>query len=386
MGSIRGVDVVQKEIEAAFAELAELCPTSLTEGEVADYAERAQRIRSLADAHCVRAAGRLEQAGVWALDGAKSPTAWLAWRCRISRGRASSAVVAARSLRAMPRVEEAMLAGLITIDHVRLLGAAQSAAPEAFAADEDRLVHAAVVAPVLRLETVLRYWRVAQAPDDEEAQALRRHTERRVHCSRSFEGMVVLDALLDPVAGEIVARELERLTAALFEADLAEARERLGEGFALDALRRSPAQRRADALRLMAERSAAKPAGATEARVLLHVLAGHESVLRMCELSNGVVLTPGEVLQVLDRADVERVIFDGPSKVIDVGVRQRLFRGATRTAVELRDRECTHPSCGVRFERCEIDHIVPYAEGGLTTQANGRCGCPYHHRRARPSP
>ena len=120
--------------------------------------------------------------------------------------------------------------------------------------------------------------------------------------------------------------------------------------------------------------------------MLGHVLAGHESVERMCELSNGQVVTPGEVLSLLDLAEVERVIFDGPSKVLDVGVRRRLFTGATRTAVEVRDRQCVHPSCNIPAERCEVDHIEPYEAGGFTIQGNGRCLCKYHHRRARPSP
>ena len=129
----------------------------------------------------------------------------------------------------------------------------------------------------------------------------------------------------------------------------------------------------------MAERSAAKPPDATEARVLLQVLIGHESVERLCELSNGTVLTPGQVLPVLDRADVERVIFDGPSKVIDVGVRRRLFTGATRTAVHARDRGCTHPSCDEPLDRCQIDHVVPWSRGGLTVQANGEDKCRFHN-------
>ncbi len=64
--------------------------------------------------------------------------------------------------------------------------------------------------------------------------------------------------------------------------------------------------------------------------MLLHVLAGARTLERMCELSNGQVLTPGQVLPLLEHADVERVVFDGPSKVIDIGVRQRLFRGGRR--------------------------------------------------------
>ena len=83
---------------------------------------------------------------------------------------------------------------------------------------------------------------------------------------------------------------------------------------------------------------------------------------------------------------MERVIFDGPSKVIDLGIRRRLFTGATRQAVQLRDRQCVHPSCDTPAERCEVDHIQPYTDGGLTVQDNGRCLCKYHHRRARPPP
>jgi hypothetical protein len=133
----------------------------------------------------------------------------------------------------------------------------------------------------------------------------------------------------------------------------------------------------------MAERSAAKPPGSVEPRYLLHVLSGTKAVERMCQLSTGQVLTPGEVLPLLTQADVERAVFSSPSKVIDIGARRRLFTGATRTAVQLRDLTCTHPSCDVPFERCEVDHVIPWAEGGPTTQDNGRCRCPYHHRRAR---
>jgi hypothetical protein len=40
-----------------------------------------------------------------------------------------------------------------------------------------------------------------------------------------------------------------------------------------------------------------------------------------------------------DDAHIERIIFDGPSGVIDVG-EARSFTGATRRAIELRDRHC----------------------------------------------
>ena len=69
-----------------------------------------------------------------------------------------------------------------------------------------------------------------------------------------------------------------------------------------------------------------------------------------------------------------------PGGRVEVGATTRLFTGATRRAIELRDRECTHPYCDQRLEDCEVDHIVPYAAGGPTTQENGRLLCGFHNR------
>lgn len=80
------------------------------------------------------------------------------------------------------------------------------------------------------------------------------------------------------------------------------------------------------------------------------------------------------------QADVERVVFGSPSRVIEVGERTRLFRGAPRRAVEVRDQRCSHPGCDVAADRCEIDHVVPYARGGPTNQENSKPLCRYHHR------
>lgn len=354
--------------------------TGLADGEVVAAAQLSAEVAKLAEAAQVRALGRLDVSRAWSADGSRTGAAWAAWHCGLSKARAGTLLKCARQLREMPATEAAVMAGRLTIDHVRLLAAAHRADAASFLADEERLVATAERVLFSGFERVIRYWVYAHEPDLCEADAASVFAERSLDASRTTGGIVVVDSLLDPVTGEIVLRELERLEATEFEADWAEARDRLGDSACVADLRRTPKQRRADALRVMAERSAAKPADATEPRVLLHVVAGTDSVERMCELSSGTVITPGQVLPVLHKADVARVIFDGPSRVIDIGVRQRLFTGATRTAVERRDRTCQHPGCDVPAERCEIDHIVPFEEGGLTVQANGRCYCRFHHR------
>jgi hypothetical protein len=169
---------------------------------------------------------------------------------------------------------------------------------------------------------------------------------------------------LDPVNGAIVDDTLSVIEQELFEADWKEA------------------QRRADALVEMAIRAATAPAGGRRPRPLFTVLVDYPTMTgRVCELFNGTVITPGTLARWLSEADVERVVFDGPSRVIDVGVRSRFFTGATRRAVEVRDRRCTWPGCDAPAQRCDVDHIVDYTDhGGETTQANGTLRCPYHHR------
>jgi hypothetical protein len=379
MGKDLSPDVLVDRARSALVDLARRDLTGLTDAEIEAHAVATAELVRLADAASVAAMARLDTSGAWAPSGARSAAHYVGWKGHLPLARAKALRRCGRQLRDLPVASEAFAGGQLTVDHVRLLAHAQHKAPDAFVADEPRLVELAGTHLFAQFETIIRYWIHRNDPDGAEGDAASAFAARRVDCSVTFEGTVVLDALLDPLTGAIVARELARLEQELFEADWAEARERLGDAATAHDLARTPKQRRADALRIMAERSAAKPADATEARVLLQVLIGHESVERLCELSNGTVLTPGQLLPVLDRADVERVIFDGPSKVIDVGVRRRLFTGGTRTAVHARDRGCTHPSCDEPLDRCQIDHIVPWSQGGPTTQCNAQDHCRFHN-------
>ncbi|MGI8757056.1 MAG: DUF222 domain-containing protein, partial [Acidimicrobiales bacterium] len=109
-------------------------------------------------------------------------------------------------------------------------------------------------------------------------------------------GMVDVQGRLDPVNGAIFTGELRRLERQMFEADWAAARAVHGDSTQGDHLARSSEQRHADALVEMARRSAAMPADAKAARIVLTVLVGYETFAgRVCELANGTVVTPREV-------------------------------------------------------------------------------------------
>jgi hypothetical protein len=201
-----------------------------------------------------------------------------------------------------------------------------------------------------------------------------------VYLTSSYNGMWLGQMTLDPINGATVDNELNRLEHDLFEADCAEAKERLGHTARIDELTRTSGQRRADALVEMATRSRTAPAEGIRPAPLFSVLVGYETLRgRICELENGTVLHPSALEPWMDSAYFERATFTLPNR-IDVSVRSRFFTGGTRRAIELRDRICTHPHCYEPAETCQVDHIETYASGGLTTQDNGRLLCGFHNR------
>ena len=110
---------------------------------------------------------------------------------------------------------------------------------------------------------------------------------------------------------------------------------------------------------------------ASRPRPLVTVTIGDETFKRLCELSDGTVIAPGELVPYLSDLDVHTIIFNGPFHAI-AGSTARYFTGLLRRAIEVRDRVCQHPaSDGDPINRCDIDHIVPKALGGITCQHNG---------------
>jgi hypothetical protein len=117
----------------------------------------------------------------------------------------------------------------------------------------------------------------------------------------------------------------------------------------------------------MARRAITAPADGKRPRPLVSVLVGYETFRdRICELADGTVLGPGTVATLLHDALIERVVFDGPSRVIDVG-RARRFTGAVRRALEVLDRGCTHGGCDMPVERWQGDHVQPWSEAAPRT-------------------
>jgi len=366
------------DLEAALEELITAGATNHGDGA---SMERLYRVQARLDSFVTEATAAFEVAEEWAADGAKTASAWIASRCRVPRASAKRRVRLARTLRHLPEVAQAWRDGAIGVDQARAIASARRHRTEAsMARDEAMLVAQAKEMGFEDFNRVLDYWKQLADPDGAEASDEERKAARNVFLESSLGGMWLGQMTLDPVSGSIVAGELNRLEHQLFEADCAEAKERLGRTARIDELTRTSGQRRADALVEMATRSRSAPAEGIRPAPLFSVFVGYETLHgRICELENGTVLAPGALAPWMDSAYFERALFTLGNRV-DVSVRARLFTGGTRRAIELRDRMCTHPHCYEPAESCQVDHIETYAEGGLTTQDNGRLLCGFHNR------
>jgi hypothetical protein len=250
----------------------------------------------------------------------------------------------------------------------------------------------------------LRYWCDIHAPDDADQAALDAHDRRQAHASKTFEESTRVDADLDPVGGSIFRSELDRLTQQLFEEDWAQARARLGDSATVADLARTPAQRRADAFTLMAERSAEldrDPRGPVPVLNLVMDYATFCAELakmeaeargedpdtipypaeRICRLADGTILPPSLVLSCGLAGEIRRLVIGPDSEVIDFGDTRRFFTGPVRDAIALAHDNCQWPpGCDIPAHLCEIDHKIAYTDGGPTDAINAQPLCKAHNR------
>jgi hypothetical protein len=339
--------------------------------------------QSIVELECLRAqldyalstsVAEFDQWGEFALDGAKTATAWIDTACHLPKGEARSQLRRGKALPGLPVAKAAFAAGEIGAAQVdAILRVKSPVTEEALARDEALLVDYARTMKFAPFCNALAYWEQLADQDGTEEAALARQARRDVYLLGAMN--------FDFLDGAIVSNELKRLEKELFDADWAEAKERLGREPRVGELARTAPQRRADAMKEMAVRSAsARGSEGRRPEPLFTIVVGYETLVgRICQLEQGPAVPPGSLLSYLDEAWFERIVF-APGKRAECSVISRFFSGATRRAIEVRDMQCRHEYCDLSADKCQMDHIVPWSEGGLTIQENGQVLCGFHNR------
>jgi hypothetical protein len=226
-------------------------PATLTGAELCErlFAAHTDRIR--ADAAECRYLADWDSRQVWAVDGALSGAAWLRNHHGVASRPMRERLRVAGRLRSMPLTAAAFEAGELAYEKVRLLANARTdVTAEVFDRDESTLVDSGRVLDTDQFAHVVRYWRaMADAAGFGEG-ANARHERRRGWLSETLDGMIKLDALLDPETGRIVKQVLEEIMGELHRADRRDTANGVGVP------ERTRQQRVADALAEMARRAA----------------------------------------------------------------------------------------------------------------------------------
>ena len=359
----------------------------------------------------------------WEDEGFGSCAEWLAWRIGITKGTANEKVRAARALEDLPLISEAMARGDLSFSKVRAL--TRAATPD----NEGELLEFALAGSAANLERLVRGWKTLSRFDEQQQERLR-HNRRCFSVFPDEDGMYVVRGRLDPEVGAALMRAVEAASDALFTGASRESGGRSGwrrgceERHSREARHTAetpePAQLRADAVGLLAERALVAGFGsgnrteteteteietepgrqapisgsrAERYQVVLHVepaTLAEEGEPGMSELQDGTRVSAETARRLSCDASRVMVCRDevGPANgsgngfvrgsVLDVGRKTRTIPPALRRALDARDRGCRFPACGLRFT--DAHHIVHWADGGETTLGNTVLLCRNHHR------
>jgi hypothetical protein len=339
----------------------------------------AERLDAIAELFELRRAERGEQAD-WAVDTWAAVGAEVAAAFRISQGLAGSYLRYALAMRErLPRVAAVFRAGdidfrmfativyrtdLITDDQVLAAVDAQLAVkvPRWPSMSRGRLAG--------QVDKI-----VAKIDADAVRRRQERQADREVWIGDGGEGISEIHGSLFTPDAHALDKRLNALAATVCEHDP-----------------RSPQQRRADALGALAaaadrlgcrcgredcaagKRPAASP-------VVIHVIAeqatieGRAGAAPASEVGADGLITPELVVELAASAKLMPLIHPGDAPPEPGYVPSK----ALADFVRCRDLTCRWPGCDRPAVGCDLDHTIPYSQGGATHASNLKCYCRTHH-------
>ena len=126
-----------------------------------------------------------------------------------------------------------------------------------------------------------------------------------------------------------------------------------------------------------------------EAKLNVHVnvLVPLDTIVGASEQGGRIGNTPSTADEIRDlladaavgSSTIRRLVTDSTGCILDAGRRHYLASDLQKVVIRLRDGYCRFPGCSRPAERCEIDHATPYDAGGRTDTCNLGPLCKFHH-------
>jgi Domain of unknown function (DUF222) len=380
-GSVGFVDGSLAVMDKAVEECLSVSLWARSPEELVEYLDRVQVVAQRVAALRLALVREVDARGVAVAQGAPSTLAWLRDRLRISGGEAKRCVSLARAMDQLPVLAEALACGAVNADQAQIVAATVERTPGSVKTDSEAcLVGYADTFPPKELgrlaERILEHVapEVAEGRDEAEVAAAenRAFGRRELHVSD-----------VDGTSRVRIGGWLDREGAAHLRAALDPLMRPCPGEDGLD--RRTPEQRRADALvevcRLANACGELPDNGGDRPQVVVTMDLDRLTARRGAgRLDDGGNLSPESVRRLACDAGVVPAVLDGAGQVLDVGRERRLFTGALRRALVLRDQGCAFPACDRPPTWCQAHHAKHWIDGGSTDQDNGVLLCGYHHR------
>ena len=344
-------------------------------------------------------AGRIEESSQWRDHGYATAADYLAALDGSGVGEARAALKRSRALSNLPATEEALRKGELSSAQATEITDAASVAPEA----ETELVDSARNgASLAELRNDARRARNSGSGHDPRARERAIHEGRYLRFRNDGDGSVRFDARASADQGALLSKliqaEADRLHALVGTDD------RTTPGaLRLDALvqlvtgPRGPRVPEADPAETgdpadptgpasSADPAPSPPSTRPPADVVLYcdleaLLRGDLLPGECCELDTPQGPLPVPAAMARDLADDAflRLVFHAAGDIRSICHLTRTIPSTLRTALLARDRCCVVPGCTSTWN-LEIDHLVPFADGGPTTLDNLCLLCRDHHR------
>jgi hypothetical protein len=386
-----------RRASAALAGLFEVDVSSLDTVELRSWLEEIEALRRVVEAAAVAAAGVVDRSNPFRAQGFLSTKTVVKHMCRLSGPEAHRRVQTARLHEALPEWADAEADGRVGVAQSELMAriAANPRIPAGVLEhDSPALLDDAISQSFDEFERRVRMWEALADPDGGRDRNERLHANRDVRVRPRPEGGWTITGNLAELAGCEFNEIFSWFIEAQWHTDWAEARQRLGDAATTADLARTEAQRRADAFVAMAKAAASTAPGSRAPMTTTNILIDHESFearLRgeavdprryrdvVMRTQTGRRLHPDDAVNAALIGHIRRVVYDGSGTIIDLGRRQRLFRGSSRDAVMLLLTTCVWIGCDRPIAWCDADHSVGWKAHGATVPRNGGGLCHGHH-------
>jgi hypothetical protein len=325
------------------------------------------------DAEMIRCVAGWDGAAAWAEDSALGPRSWLASTARMTRRAADRLLKSARLVREHDATARALATGEVAPAQVEALAVAAHQRADVYAEHEATLLDAARTVEVQDFPTFTRRWREL-ADDERSARDAAFAFDRRGVTISPTVGGSFIRGFVDPEASAILSNALDAI----------QPPDPVHGG----ALPRSRAQRYADGLVLMAERSQggtlpeSRPLTGTDV-VVGHAVLGRHPLVELeelrCEIEGFGPIPRVTAERLTCDCALSRVVMRGRSEVLDYGRRTRMVPKRLRRLVRLRDEHCQFPGCREPARWCDVHHLRHWLDGGETELENLALLCRRHH-------